>query len=49
MKLFSPDGKISIEVHPAKVESLLNKGWKEEATKKIKSSSKQEVKENGST
>jgi len=27
----------------------LNKGWKEEATKDIKSSSKKEVKENGST
>ena len=48
MKLFSPDGKISIDVHPSKVESLLNKGWKEEATK-FKSSSKKEVKENGST
>jgi|TARA_A100001011_G_C14130455_1_gene765191 hypothetical protein len=48
MKLFSPDGKISIDVHPSKVESLLNKGWKEEATKS-KSSSKKEVKENGST
>ena len=48
MKLFSPDGKISIDVHPSKVESLLNKGWKEEETKS-KSSSKKEVKENGST
>ena len=48
MKLFSPDGKISIDVHPSKVESLLNNGWKEEATKS-KSSSKKEVKENGST
>ena len=49
MKLFSPDGKISIDAHSSRVESLLNKGWKEEATKEIKSSSKKEVKENGST
>jgi len=41
MKLISPDGKVSIDAHPSKVESLLNKGWKEEATQKqIKSSSK---------
>jgi hypothetical protein len=46
MKLYSPDGKVSIDAHPSKVESLLNKGWKEEATKS-KSSSKKEVKENG--
>tara|TARA_R110000851_G_scaffold77827_4_gene171735 strand:+ start:255 stop:404 length:150 start_codon:yes stop_codon:yes gene_type:complete len=49
MKLFSPNGKVSIDAHPSRVESLLNKGWKEEATKDIKSSSKKEVKENGST
>ena len=48
MKLFSPDGKTSIDAHPSKVESLLKKGWKEEATES-KSSSKKEVKENGGT
>lgn len=50
MKMISPDGKVSIDAHPSKVESLLNKGWKEEAAQKIKSSSKKskdEVIENG--
>ena len=56
MKMISPDGKVSIEAHPSKVESLLNMGWKEEAVHsqdKVKSSSKKkskgEVKENGNT
>ena len=53
MKMISPNGKVSIDAHPAKVESLKNKGWKEEAIqKKIKSStkkSKDEVIENGHT
>ena len=31
MKMISPDGKVSIDSHPSKVDSLLNKGWKEEA------------------
>ena len=54
MKMISPDGKVSIEAHPSKVESLLNMGWKEEAVQskdKVKSSSKKskdEV-ENGNT
>jgi hypothetical protein len=50
MKMISPDGKVSIDAHPSKVESLLNKGWKEEAAQSIKSSSKKskdEVIENG--
>jgi hypothetical protein len=50
MKMISPDGKVSIDAHPSKVESLLNKGWKEEAAQEIKSSSKKskdEVIENG--
>ena len=50
MKLFSPDGKTSIDAHPSKVESLLKKGWKEEATpslkkEKHKSSSKKKSEE----
>ena len=56
MKMISPNGKISINAHPSKVESLLNMGWKEEAVHsqdKIKPSSKKksedEVKENGNT
>ena len=55
MKMISPDGKVSIDAHPSKVESLLNKGWKEEATPskdKPKSSSKEKSKdevENGNT
>ncbi len=55
MKMISPDGNISIDAHPSKVESFLNMGWKEEAVQsqdKIKSSSKKskdEVKENGDT
>ena len=55
MKMISPDGKVSINAHPSKVESLLNKGWKEKATPskdKIKSSSKEKSKdevENGNT
>jgi predicted HAD superfamily Cof-like phosphohydrolase len=53
MKMISPDGKVSIDAHPSKVESLKNKGWKEEAIQtKIKSSSKKskdEVIENGDT
>lgn len=41
MKLVSPDGNVFINAHPSKVESLLKKGWKEEAAQKeIKSSSK---------
>jgi Holliday junction resolvasome RuvABC DNA-binding subunit len=41
MKLVSPDGNVSIDAHPSKVESLKNMGWKEEAApKEIKSSSK---------
>ena len=54
MKMISPNGKVSIDAHPSKVESLKNMGWKEEAVHsqdKIKSSSKKkskdEVKENG--
>ena len=52
MKMISPDGNISIDAHPSKVESYLNMGWKEEAAQTIKSSSKKtknEVKENGNT
>lgn len=55
MKMISPNGNISIDAHPSKVESFLNMGWKEEAVHsqdKIKSSSKKtknEVKENGDT
>lgn len=41
MKMISPDGNVSIDAHPTKVESLKNMGWKEEAAhKEIKSSSK---------
>mgnify|MGYP005995060911 FL=1 len=43
MKMISPNGEVSIDAHPSKVESLLNKGWKEEAAPskdKVKSSSK---------
>ena len=50
--MISPDGNISIDAHPSKVESFLNMGWKEEAAQRIKSSSnktKNEVKENGNT
>ena len=52
MKMISPDGNISIDAHPSKVESFINMGWKEEAAQTIKSSSKKnknEVKENGNT
>ena len=53
MKLISPDGNVSIDAHPTKVESLKNMGWKEEAApKEIKSSSKKskdKVIENGDT
>ena len=55
MKMISPDGKVSINAHPSKVESLLNKGWKEKASPskdKIKSFSKEKSKdevENGNT
>jgi hypothetical protein len=48
MKLISPDGKVSIDAHPSKVESLKNMGWKEEAAQKEKkSSSKKKEVENG--
>ena len=40
MKMISPDGNISIDAHPSKVESFMNMGWKEEAAQTIKSSSK---------
>ena len=52
MKMISPNGNISIDAHPSKVESFMNMGWKEEAAQTIKSSSKKiknEVKENGNT
>lgn len=52
MKMISPDGKVSIDAHPSKVESLKNMGWKEEAAHENKSSSKKakaEVKDNGNT
>ena len=53
MKMISPNGKVSIDAHPTKVESFMNMGWKEEAAQTIKSSSKKitknEVKENGDT
>jgi hypothetical protein len=46
MKMISPDGNVSIDAHPTKVESLKNMGWKEEAAhKEIKSSSKKESKD----
>jgi hypothetical protein len=44
MKLISPNGKVSINAHPSKVEDLLKKGWKEEAAQEIKSSSKKSKK-----
>jgi len=52
MKMISPNGKVSIDAHPSKVESLKNKGWKEEAAPVIKSSSKKKSKdevENGNS
>ncbi len=46
MKLISPDGNVTIDAHPSKIESLKNQGWKEEAApKEIKSSSKKESKD----
>jgi len=36
MKLYSPDGKMEINVHPSKVESMQKKGWTEEKQKKSK-------------
>ena len=48
MKMISPNGKNSIIAHPSKVESLKNKGWKEEAAPsedKPKSSSKEKSKD----
>jgi hypothetical protein len=48
MKMISPNGKNSIIAHPSKVESLKNKGWKEEAAPskdKVKSSSKEKSKD----
>jgi len=32
-ELVSPDGKMKINVHPSKIESMMNKGWKEEGSK----------------
>lgn len=40
MKMISPNGKVSIEAHPTKVDYYKEKGWKEEAAQTIKSSSK---------
>jgi len=52
MKMISPNGKVSIDAHPTKVEYFKEKGWKEEAAQTIKSSSKktknEEIK-NGNT
>lgn len=36
MKLYSPDGRMEMNVHPSKVESMLKKGWTEEKQKKSK-------------
>lgn len=41
MELISPDGKTTMKAHPSKVESLLNRGWKE--VKPPKASKKKEV------
>ena len=45
MKLYSPDGSSEIDAHPSKVESLLAKGWKEEAQKKSKAKVEKSVAE----
>tara|TARA_X000000950_G_scaffold134276_1_gene167218 strand:- start:607 stop:762 length:156 start_codon:yes stop_codon:yes gene_type:complete len=47
MKLISPNGKVSIEVPKANVETMLGMGWKEEAAQpkgKSKSSSNKQPK-----
>ena len=38
--MISPNGKVSIEAHPTKVDYYKEKGWKDEAAQTIKSSSK---------
>ena len=43
MKMYSPDGKMEIDAHPSKVESLIARGWSEE--KKTKSKPKAKVEE----
>ena len=34
MELKSPDGKLTVDFHPSKVESMLAKGWKPAKEKK---------------
>jgi|TARA_B100000768_G_scaffold117735_1_gene108913 predicted HAD superfamily Cof-like phosphohydrolase len=45
MKMISPNGKDSIDAPEHKVAYLKEKGWKEEAAQTIKSSSKQNKKD----
>jgi len=44
MKLVSPDGKLTIDCHPSKVDSMINKGWKEASKAKAKPAPKKEEK-----
>lgn len=40
MELVSPDGKVTIDCHPSKVQSMINKGWKEVSKAKAKPAAK---------
>ena len=44
MKLVSPDGKLTIDCHPSKVDSMINLGWKEVSKAKAKPAPKKEEK-----
>jgi hypothetical protein len=44
MELVSPDGKLTIDCHPSKVDSMINKGWKEVSKVKAKPAPKKEEK-----
>lgn len=42
MKMYNPDGSAEVDVHPSKIESMINLGWTEK--KKVKAKPKKEAK-----
>ena len=43
MELKSPDGSVTVDAHPSKVESMLAKGWKPAKEKKSAKKSAEEI------
>jgi len=41
LRLYAPNGKGSVDVHPARVEQMKSQGWTEKKPAKIKSEKKE--------